>query len=93
MFVDERAIIVQSLPPPPSSLPFFFFLREFFSRAPLYYLNAWNRLRWVLWSQRARSGSTRYLQISRWQFGADSSVILEFIALRVKACGDGPFVL
>ena len=36
---------------------------------------------------------TRYLQISRWQFGADLSIILEFIALRVKACGDGPFVL
>ena len=51
------------------------------------------QLRWVLWSQRARSRSTRYLQISRWQFGGDSSIILEFIALRVKACGDGPFVL
>ena len=51
------------------------------------------QLRWFLWSQRARSGSTRYLQISRWQFGADSSIILEFIALRVKARGDGPFVL
>ena len=51
------------------------------------------QLRWVLWSQRARSRSTRYLQISRWQFGADSSIILEFIALRVKAGGDGPFVL
>ena len=51
------------------------------------------QLRWVLWSQRARSRSTRYLQISRWQFGADSSIILEFIALRVKARGDGPFVL
>ena len=33
------------------------------------------------------------LQTSRWQFGADSSIILEFIALRVKACGDGPSVL
>ena len=51
------------------------------------------QLRWVLWSQRARSRSTRYLQISRWQFGADSSIILEFVALRVKARGDGPFVL
>ena len=51
------------------------------------------QLRWVLWNQRARSRSTRYLQISRWQFGADSSIILEFIALRVKARGDGPFVL
>ena len=51
------------------------------------------QLRWVLWSQRARSRSTRYLQISRWQFGADSSIILEFIALRVKARGDGPFAL
>ena len=39
------------------------------------------------------SRSTRYLQISRWQFGADSSIILEFIALRVKARGDGLFVL
>ena len=45
------------------------------------------QLRWVLWSQRARSRSTRYLQISRWQFEADSSIILEFIALRVKARG------
>ena len=51
------------------------------------------QLRWVLWSQRARSRSTRYLQISRRQFGADSSIILEFIALRVKARGDAPFVL
>ena len=51
------------------------------------------QLRWVLWSQQARSRSTRYLQISRWQFGADLSIILEFIALRVKAWGDGPFVL
>ena len=51
------------------------------------------QLRWVLWSQRARSRSTRYLQISQWQFGADSSIILEFIALRVKARGDAPFVL
>ena len=25
--------------------------------------------------------------------GADLSIILEFIALRVKACRDGPFVL
>ena len=39
-------------------------------------------LPWVLWSQRARSRSTRYLQISRWQFRADSSIILKFIALR-----------
>ena len=51
------------------------------------------QLRWVLWSKRARSRSTRYLQISRWLFGADSSIILEFIALRVKARGDGLFVL
>ena len=51
------------------------------------------QLRWVLWSQRERSRSIRYLQISRWQFGADSSIILEFIALRVKARGDGPFAL
>ena len=43
------------------------------------------QLRWVLWSQRARNRSTRYLQISRWQFGADSSIIPEFRALRVKA--------
>ena len=51
------------------------------------------QLRWVLWSKRARNRSTRYLQISRWQFGADLSIILEFIALRVKARGDGRFVL
>ena len=51
------------------------------------------QLRWVLWSKRARSSSTRHLQISRWLFGADSSIILEFIALRVKARGDGLFVL
>ena len=51
------------------------------------------QLRSVLWSQRTRSRSTRYLEISRWQFGADSSIILEFIALRVKARADGPFVL
>ena len=51
------------------------------------------QLRWVLWSQRAISRSTRYLQSSRWQFGVDSSIILEFIALCVKARGDGPFVL
>ena len=51
------------------------------------------QLRWVLWSQRARSRSTRYLQISRWQFGADLSIILKFIALRVEARGDGPSVL
>ena len=51
------------------------------------------QLRWFLWSQRARSRSIRYLQISRWQFGADSSIIVKFIALRVKARGDGPFVL
>ena len=51
------------------------------------------QLRWVLWIQRARSRSTRYLQISPWQIGADSSIILEFIALRVKVRGDGPFVL
>ena len=51
------------------------------------------QLRWVLWSKRARSRSKRYLQINRWLFGADSSIILEFIALRVKARGDGLFVL
>ena len=51
------------------------------------------QLGWVLWSERARSRSTRFLQISRWQFGADSSIIFEFIALRVKARGDGLFVL
>ena len=51
------------------------------------------QLRWVLWSKRARSRSTRYLQISGWIFGADSSIILEFIALRVKARGDCLFVL
>ena len=45
------------------------------------------QLRWVLWSQRARSRSTRYL------FGADLSIILKFIALRVEARGDGPFGL
>ena len=51
------------------------------------------QLRRVLWSQRARNRSTRYLQTSRWQFGADSSIVLEFIALHVKARGDGLFVL
>ena len=51
------------------------------------------QLRWVLWRKRARSRSTRYLQLSRWLFGSDSSIILEFIALRVKARGDGLFVL
>ena len=51
------------------------------------------QLQWVLWSKRARSRSTRYLQTSRWLFGADSSIILKFIALRVKARGDGLFVL
>ena len=51
------------------------------------------QLRWVLWSKRTRSRSKRYLQINRWLFGADSSIILEFIALRVKARGDGLFVL
>ena len=47
------------------------------------------QLRWVLWSQRPRSRSTRYLQISGWQFGADSSIILQFIALglRTADCG------
>ena len=50
-------------------------------------------LRWVLRSQRARSRSTRYLQISRWQFGAELSVILKFIAVRVKARGDGLLLL
>ena len=51
------------------------------------------QLRSVLWSKQARNRSTRYLQICRWQFGADSSITLEFIALFVKARGDGPFVL
>ena len=51
------------------------------------------QLRWVLWNNRARNRSTRYLQISRWQLGADSSIILEFRALRVKARGDSPFAL
>ena len=51
------------------------------------------QLRWVLWSQRARNRSTRYLQISRWQFGADLLIILKFIALHVEARGDGPSVL
>ena len=51
------------------------------------------QLRWDLCNKRARNRSTRYLKISRWQLGADSSIILEFIALRVKASGDGPFVL
>ena len=46
-----------------------------------------------LWSQQARSRSTRYPQISRWQFGADSSLILLFTAFCVEARGDGPFVL
>ena len=35
----------------------------------------------------------RYLEISRWQFGADSSIIFKFIALRVEARGNGPFPL
>ena len=43
--------------------------------------------------QASKNRSTRYLQISRWKFGANSSIILEFIALRLKARGDGPFVL
>ena len=37
------------------------------------------------------AGAHVNLQISRWLFGADSSIILEFIALRVKARGDGLF--
>ena len=52
------------------------------------------KLRWFLWSQRERSQSKRSLQINQWQFGqfgADSSVIPKFIALRVEAGGDGPF--
>ena len=49
------------------------------------------QLRWVLWSQRARSRSTRYLQIRLWQFGPDLSIILKFMALRVEARGDGSF--
>ena len=51
------------------------------------------QLRLVLWSQRARSRNTRHLQISLWQFGVDSSTILDFIALRVKVRGDGPIFL
>ena len=47
------------------------------------------QLLWVLWTQRARSRSTPYLQISRQQFGADSTIIVKFIALRVEARGDG----
>ena len=35
----------------------------------------------------------RYLEISRWQFGADLSIIFKFIALLVEARGDGPFSL
>ena len=35
----------------------------------------------------------RYLEISRWQFGADLSIIFKFIALRVEGRGDGPFSL
>ena len=46
-----------------------------------------------LWSQRARSRSTRYLQISGWQFGTDSSIILKFIALLMEALGNDPFLL
>ena len=41
-------------------------------------------LRLVLRSQRARSRSTRYLQISRWQFGGELSVIRKFIAVRAE---------
>ena len=48
-------------------------------------------LQWVLWSQRARSRITRYLQISRWQFGGESSAILKFMAVRVEARRDGLF--
>ena len=33
------------------------------------------------------------LQISRCQFGANSSIILKVIAVRVQARGGGPFVL
>ena len=32
------------------------------------------QLRWVLWSKRARSRSTRYLQISRWLFGQNTDL-------------------
>ena len=50
-----------------------------------------------LGSQRARRRSTLYLQISRWQFGADSSIILEFTALRVEMvrfyCSRQPLIL
>ena len=31
------------------------------------------------------------LQTSRWHFGAESSIVLKFIALRVESRGDGPF--
>ena len=51
------------------------------------------QLRWVLWRQRARGRSTCNLQISQWQFGAEKSISLKFIALRVEARGDGPFFL
>ena len=42
------------------------------------------RLRWAFWSRRGRRRSTLYLQISRWQYGADSSIILKFIVLRAE---------
>ena len=48
-------------------------------------------LQWGLWSQRTRSRITRYLQISRWQFGGESSAILKFMAVRVEARRDGLF--
>ena len=35
----------------------------------------------------------RYLEISRWQFVADSSIIFKFITLRVEGRVDGPFSL
>ena len=50
------------------------------------------QLRWVLWSQRARGRSTCNLQISRWHFGAESSIILKFIALRVESRGRSVFL-
>ena len=48
------------------------------------------QLWWVCGAREQEAGAH---VTSRWQFGADSSIILEFIAPRVKARGDGPFVL
>ena len=41
----------------------------------------------------AEPASKEQEQISRWQFGAELSVILKFIAVRVKARGDGLLLL